>query len=43
MHTILTEYGLPYTFEPQIEQEANNISEKIHLEDIQKEWITAIY
>lgn len=36
IHTILTEYGLPYTFDPQIEQEANNINEKIHLEDIQK-------
>ncbi len=35
IHTILTEYGLPYTFDPQIKQEANNISEQIHLEDIQ--------
>ena len=35
IHTILAEYGLPYTFDPQIKQEANNISEQIHLEDIQ--------
>lgn len=35
IHTILAEYGLPYTFDPQINQEANNISEQIHLEDIQ--------
>ena len=35
IHTILAEHGLPYTFDPQINQEANNISEQIHLEDIQ--------
>ena len=35
IHTILAEYGLPYTFDPQIKQEANNINEQIHLEDIQ--------
>jgi ribonuclease R len=29
IHTILAEYGLPYTFDPQIEQEANTIDEKI--------------
>lgn len=36
IHTILTEYGLPYTFDPKIEQEANNINEKIHPEEIKK-------
>ena len=35
IHTILAEYGLPYTFDSQIKQEANNISEQIHQEDIQ--------
>lgn len=36
IHTILAEYGLPYTFDPQVEQEANNINEQIHPEDIQQ-------
>ena len=36
IHTILAEYGLPYTFETQIEQEANNINEQILSEDIKQ-------
>ena len=36
IHTILTEYGLPYTFDPQIEQEANTINKKIPSAEIKK-------
>ena len=36
IHTILAEYGLPYTFDPQIEQEANTIDEKIPSAEIKK-------
>lgn len=36
IHTILAEYGLPYTFDPQIEQEANTIDEKIPSTEIKK-------
>ena len=36
IHTILTEYGLPHTFESQIANEANNINEKIDEEEIAK-------
>ena len=36
IHTILAEYGLPYTFDSQIEEEANKIDEKINVEEIKK-------
>ena len=36
IHTILAEYGLPYTFDSQIEEEANKIDEKISKEEIKK-------
>jgi ribonuclease R len=36
IHTILAEYGLPYTFDSQIEQEANAIDEKINTSEIKK-------
>jgi ribonuclease R/exosome complex exonuclease DIS3/RRP44 len=36
IHSILAEYGLPYSFDPQVEQEANNINEQIHPEDIKQ-------
>ena len=36
IHTIMAEYGLPYAFDPQIEQEANKIDEKISDEEIKK-------
>ena len=36
IHTILAEYGLPYTFDPQIKQEANRIDEKISVNEIIK-------
>ena len=36
IHTILAEYGLPYAFNPQIEQEANKIDEKIRKDEIKK-------
>lgn len=34
MHAILTEYGLPYRFEPEVEKEAGAISEKITARDL---------
>ena len=36
IHTILAEYGLPYAFDSQIEEEANKINEKINVEEIKK-------
>ena len=36
IHTILAEYGLPYTFDTQIKQEANRINEKISANEIIK-------
>ena len=36
IHTILAEYGLPYAFDSQIEEEANKIDEKINVEEIKK-------
>ena len=36
IHTILAEYGLPYTFDAHIEAEANNISEEITDAEISK-------
>lgn len=36
IHTILAEYGLPYTFDSQIKEEANKIDEKINVEEIKK-------
>jgi len=36
IHTILAEYGLPYAFDPQIEEGANKIDEKINVEEIKK-------
>lgn len=34
MHSILAEYGLPYRFEPEVENAADSISEKITAEDL---------
>ncbi|MFA7116246.1 MAG: ribonuclease R [Bacteroidales bacterium] len=34
MHAILSEFGLPYRFEPEVEDAANKISEKITSQDI---------
>ena len=34
MHSILAEYGLPYRFEPDVENAADNISDKITAEDL---------
>lgn len=34
MHAILAEYGLPYRFEPEVENAADNISDKITAEDL---------
>lgn len=34
MHAILAEYGLPYRFEPEVENAADNISDKITEKDI---------
>ena len=36
IHTILAEYGLPYAFDSQIEEEANKINETISAEEIKK-------
>lgn len=36
MHAILAEYGLPYRFEPEVENAADDISEKITAEDIKE-------
>jgi len=38
MHAILTEFGLPYRFDPKVEEEAAAISEKISAEDIKGRW-----
>ena len=36
MHAILAEYGLPYRFEPQVENAADQISEEITAEDLKE-------
>jgi len=36
MHAILTEFGLPFRFDPKIEKEAEKISEKIDPEEIKR-------
>lgn len=36
MHTILAEYGLPYSFEKHIEEEANAIEEKLNEDEIKQ-------
>ena len=36
MHAILAEYGLPYRFEPEVENAAESISEKITAQDIKE-------
>ena len=36
MHAILAEYGLPYRFEPEVENAADDISEKITAKDIRE-------
>jgi len=36
MHAILAEYGLPYRFDPEVENAANDISEKITEKDIKE-------
>ncbi len=36
MHSILVEYGLPYRFDPEVEKEADEISEKIDAKEIAK-------
>ena len=36
IHSILAEYGLPYSFPPEVEQEAQNIDRKIHDSEVAK-------
>ena len=36
IHSILAEYGLPYTFQPEIEEEAQNIDRTIHDSEVAK-------
>lgn len=36
MHAILAEYGLPYRFEPEVENAAESISEKITVQDLKE-------
>jgi len=38
MHAILTEFGLPYKFDPKVEEQAAEIPEKITTEDIKGRW-----
>lgn len=38
IHSILAEYGLPYSFPPEIEEEANRIDKTISPEEVAKRW-----
>lgn len=38
IHSILAEYGLPYSFPPEIEEEANRIDKTINPEEVAKRW-----
>lgn len=38
IHSILAEYGLPYSFPPEIEDEANRIDKTINPEEVAKRW-----
>ncbi|RRQ46970.1 ribonuclease R [Chryseobacterium sp. SC28] len=38
IHSILAEYGLPYNFPPEVEQEADKIDRSINGEEVAKRW-----
>lgn len=38
IHSILAEYGLPYNFPPEVENEADQIDRSIHADEVAKRW-----
>ncbi len=38
IHSILAEYGLPYNFPPEVENEADHIDRSIHADEVAKRW-----
>jgi ribonuclease R len=38
IHSILAEYGLPYSFPPEVEHDADKIDRSIHADEVAKRW-----